>query len=336
MTRARDLAAFVSNADGDIKFDTDTLFIDSSANRVGIGTDTPSEQINLVGSSGTSKIRFDGDSSNLQNNFIGITGYDDLIIASDEANSGSASTIQFKVDGSERMRINSDGRVGIGTTSPDSAYKMTIESTASEAGIRVQGDSARIACFENGSSTIGAGPNFYMQNVSGGTYAATMQMGASAEILFLQYPNSGAWNERLRIQSGGGISFNGDTAAANALDDYEEATWTPDLGSSIASLDEFGSYHKIGRVVFIEGSITVGSNTNGGHMKIINFPFTMASGTSPRGGFAVRYSNYGDFFTLHMDAGNNTCGLYSKTGNVLTYQQMSGKRVDFFGFYHEA
>ena len=28
MTRARDLAAFVSNADGDIKFDTDTLFID--------------------------------------------------------------------------------------------------------------------------------------------------------------------------------------------------------------------------------------------------------------------------------------------------------------------
>ena len=47
MTRARDLAAFVSNADGDIKFDTDTLFIDSSANRVGIGTTTPSTKLHV-------------------------------------------------------------------------------------------------------------------------------------------------------------------------------------------------------------------------------------------------------------------------------------------------
>ena len=27
--------------------------------------------------------------------------------------------------------------------------------------------------------------------------------------------------------SSGGITFNGDTASANALDDYEEGTWTP-------------------------------------------------------------------------------------------------------------
>ena len=49
MTRARDLAAFVSNADGDIKFDTDTLFIDSSANRVGIGTTTPDRSLHIAG-----------------------------------------------------------------------------------------------------------------------------------------------------------------------------------------------------------------------------------------------------------------------------------------------
>ena len=34
-------------------------------------------------------------------------------------------------------------------------------------------------------------------------------------------------DEKLRILSSGGITFNGDTAAANALDDYEEGTWTP-------------------------------------------------------------------------------------------------------------
>ena len=47
MTRARDLAAFVSNADGDIKFDTDTLFVDSSANRVGIGKTNPDVPLHI-------------------------------------------------------------------------------------------------------------------------------------------------------------------------------------------------------------------------------------------------------------------------------------------------
>ena len=95
--------------------DTNTLYVDSTNNRVGIGTSSPAEKINIVGTGGTAKIRFDGDSSNLQNNFIGITGYDDFIIASDEANSGTASTIQFRVDATEAMRITSSARVGIGS-----------------------------------------------------------------------------------------------------------------------------------------------------------------------------------------------------------------------------
>ena len=33
--------------------------------------------------------------------------------------------------------------------------------------------------------------------------------------------------EKARILESGGIAFNGDTAAANGLDDYEEGTWTP-------------------------------------------------------------------------------------------------------------
>ena len=37
--------------------------------------------------------------------------------------------------------------------------------------------------------------------------------------------------EKARIINSGGITFNGDTAAANALDDYEEGTWTPSIYS---------------------------------------------------------------------------------------------------------
>jgi hypothetical protein len=83
----------------------------NSSGKVGINNTNPSELLSMIGTGGTAKVRFDGDASNLQNNFIGITGYDDLIIASDEANSGTASTIQFRVDGSERMRIDANGYV---------------------------------------------------------------------------------------------------------------------------------------------------------------------------------------------------------------------------------
>ena len=33
----------------------------------------------------------------------------------------------------------------------------------------------------------------------------------------------------MRILAGGGLTFGGDTAQANALDDYEEGTFTPDF-----------------------------------------------------------------------------------------------------------
>ena len=104
--------------DGDLTVDTNTLHVDSTNNRVGVGTTTPAESLNLVGTSGDVKIRFDGDSSNLQNNYIGITSYDDLVIAADESNTGTASTIQFRVDNSERMRIDSSGNLLVGKTSP--------------------------------------------------------------------------------------------------------------------------------------------------------------------------------------------------------------------------
>ena len=61
-------------------------------------------------------------------------------------------------------------------------------------------------------------------------------------------------SEVARILSNGGITFNGDTADANALDDYEEGTWTPTIiGSSGVSGQSYstqaGFYTRIGRFV---------------------------------------------------------------------------------------
>jgi len=59
-----------------------------------------------------------------------------------------------------------------------------------------------------------------------------------------------------------GLLFNGDTAAANALDDYEEGTWTPAPNSGSFSTSG-GKYTKIGRVIHLSFDFIVG--TGGGN-----------------------------------------------------------------------
>jgi len=186
---------------------TSTAITISSAEKVGINNASPSELLSMIGTGGTAKVRFDGDSSNLQNNFIGITGYDDLIIASDEANSGTASTIQFRVDAGEKMRI----------------------------------------------------------------------------------------------LSGGGITFNGDTAAANALDDYEEGTWTPYLQGygqstpmSQTYSSQLGLYRKVGNIIYVSYRITLTGkgNMSGNYLLLMGLPYNIG-GTTHNGGYGgINYFNH--------------------------------------------
>ena len=95
--------------------------------------------------------------------------------------------------------------------------------------------------------------------------------------------------EKLRIQSGGGISFNGDTASANALDDYEEGTHqytiTGTSGGSMTPRSGYNhiSYTKIGRLVTVQGRWeTSGSHTANGQLKF-SLPFAAGNATAQSG-----------------------------------------------------
>tara|TARA_Y100000356_G_C11163844_1_gene237516 strand:- start:76 stop:765 length:690 start_codon:yes stop_codon:yes gene_type:complete len=103
--------------------------------------------------------------------------------------------------------------------------------------------------------------------------------------------------ERVRIQSTGGISFNGDTAAANALDDYEEGTFTPSFGFNLANFNgsysaQGGRYTKIGNLVSISMQIeaTKGTGT-GGTATIYNIPFTPINEDNARASGSVGFYN---------------------------------------------
>ncbi len=87
--------------------------------------------------------------------------------------------------------------------------------------------------------------------------------------------------ERVRFQKTGGISFNGDTAAANALDDYEEGTWTPTLHGTWYNSGTFNNavYTKIGRLVTVSFDLFQNSNNMGWQSgaSIRGFPFGVYS-----------------------------------------------------------
>jgi hypothetical protein len=76
------------------------------------------------------------------------------------------------------------------------------------------------------------------------------------EIAFETRTSAGSLTERVRITNNG-LTFNGDTAAANALDDYEEGTFTPTTATAGYTISESnGSYTKIGRQVAIRCEFT--------------------------------------------------------------------------------
>ena len=93
--------------------------------------------------------------------------------------------------------------------------------------------------------------------------------------------SAGVTGVKASFLAGGGLTFNGDTAAANALDDYEEGTWTPGVGGSSGSVTSYynqeGGYTKIGRFVKCHFRVRVNDAGNAaGNIEITNLPFTVA------------------------------------------------------------
>ena len=198
---------------------------------------------------------------------------------------GSAKELQFAVRG--------DGNVGIGTETPSGVFhthaatgvnRNYIEASASNAFLRLKAGSTSNNSgveFFSGSSNIA--------NITGiGTGGLQFEVGGS---------------ERVRILSSGGITFNGDYTAANALDDYEEGTWQPglafgatDTGMSYSSRS--GSYVKIGRFVYCQGQLDLSSKgSSTGDATFTGLPFTVGdylTGTSQEGsGFITWWANMG-------------------------------------------
>ena len=131
-----------------------------------------------------------------------------------------------------------------------------------------------------------------------------------------------AQTERLRIQSGGGISFNGDTAAANALDDYEEGTWIPRIagtggGNYTPGTSNHGWYRKVGSIVHFGGTLHWIAQVNAavGSIFITGLPFTSDPTANDRSAGAIGAVGGGITFT----SGYTQWALVTDPGATFAY-----------------
>ena len=87
--------------------------------------------------------------------------------------------------------------------------------------------------------------------------------------------------------SGSGITFPATQSAstdANTLDDYEEGTWTPNVGGNATYTFQRGTYTKIGRQVVAVFDLAISTIGTGSTSRISGLPFSSASGAgSPQG-----------------------------------------------------
>ncbi len=225
------------------------LYVDQTNNRVGINTTSPARDLHINGTAASAKAFVRFTHDGLASTGLDV-GYSSGGFAS--IYNAENTAIAFSTNATERLRITASG--GIQIPNQNAIDELT---------------------FTGGDFT-----NVFSNTTSGFQLGTT---GAS----YLSFLTNNA--ERVRILPTGGITFNGDTAQANALDDYEEGdydcTVTPSTSGSVTLNTSYNraSYTKVGRLVTVNGFLIVSSVSSPVGYFTINLPFAVASLTDRAG-----------------------------------------------------
>jgi hypothetical protein len=168
--------------------------------------------------------------------------------------------LDFRVEGNGDANAlfvrGSDDKVGIGTNSPNS--KLSISEGGNTGGL--------LELDETDAANLAG----YMQFDSNGTNKANIQNANNAGI-------------HICVGTGGSVTFTAlGYTAANALDDYEEGTWTPTLRGESGTEPTQGTtasakYVKVGQLVHIEARMVITTDNGGSGLEVVGFPFVSDS-----------------------------------------------------------
>jgi len=351
-------SAKVAN-NGDISFYEDTgttakFFWDASAESLGIGTSSPSADLNVASSNATIHLTDTDDTTYAEIRNNGGT----LTIGSDVGEDASNSSINFRVDDSEAMRIDSSGNLLVGKTASDTATDgTTIFSSGYLATTVTQGtaNSGSVAQFRRG-STDGSIVNFLKDGTTVGSIGANvgdltigtgnvgLKFNDSANLISAwdmtaNAPEDGVFdlgysNGRFKdLYLSGGVYLGG-TGSANKLDDYEEGTFTPTITGGVTGTAS-GSYTKIGNTVHIRINLYRPTDiTSSTDISIGGLPFTSSNlGYRQICNILMRYYNVDEkIVSGYGIEANTTTGkivIFDDSGSDYQYLQNSAGSSSF-------
>lgn len=139
-------------SDNSVDIDSNTLHVDATNNRVGVGTSSPTNNLQIYNNGATNG------QIHITNSSTGATATDGVLFGYDGSNdvlinNQEATAMKFNNNGSERMRIDSSGDVLVGTTSKsniagvvpnhmfvrsaaDAQWTLSLQNTAASGGAR--------------------------------------------------------------------------------------------------------------------------------------------------------------------------------------------------------
>ena len=233
---------------GDLTWDTNTLFVDSSANKIGIGTLFTGGNANAImtaplnikltsGSSAavaTFNLEHSNQSANIEQRLQFNTGDDgtadsysnagyiafgkeNIYVTDDTRDSYLSFATATNAVQAERMRITSAGKVGIGTASP--TYKLNVQGSSTETNYSFASTVPAITLTNNSATDDTYSALAFSDTNGGGNWTAAMvgkTVGQSANMGEIQFwtRNASSFSQKMAISNNGDTTFTGASSTA--------------------------------------------------------------------------------------------------------------------------